>query len=253
MLPILQVIINFVLLTSVKTDATFLTTDYLQNGYYITSNNELQKVDTSGNLLATYNQNRYGKLQFTDATNPMKLVLSYPDYGTVVIIDNTLSEVSALSLRKINIQSYSATCFSSLDNNIWVFDDQDYKLKKIDKNNNIIVESGDMFSLIGKAIQPVFMQENDQYVYLSDPAEGIVIFDVYGTYYQTLPFKNIQKFHVRSDQLFFRESNTLHSYHIKTLEYRDIALPDSSDVKDVRIEKNRLYVLRQNSLDFYSY
>lgn len=253
MLPILQVIINFVLLTSVKTDATFLTTDYLQNGYYITSGNELQKVDSSGNLLASYNQNRYGKLEFADATNPLKLVLSYPGYGTVVMLDNTLSEVSALSLRKINIQSYSATCFSSLDNNIWVFDDQDYKLKKIDKNNNIIVESGDMFSLVGKAIQPVFMQENDQYVYLSDPSEGIVVFDVYGTYYQTLPFKNIEKFQVRSDQLFFREGNTLHAYHIKTLESRDIALPDSTAIKDVRIEKNRLYVLRENSLDIYSY
>ncbi|MBK9731463.1 MAG: hypothetical protein IPO83_09255 [Chitinophagaceae bacterium] len=253
MLPLLQIVISFVLLTSVKTDATFLTTDYLQNGYIITSGNEFQKVDSSGNLLVTYNQNRYGKLFFADATNPLRLVLSYPDYGTVVMLDNNLSEVNALSLRKINIQSYSATCFSSIDNNIWVFDDQDFKLKKIDRNNDIVIESGDLFSLLGKALHPVFMQEDDQYVYLTDPDEGIVIFDIYGTYYQTLPFKNIHKFQVRSGQLFFQEAETLRSYELKTLELKNIALPDAAQVIDVRIEKSRLYVLRQGQLDIYSY
>ena len=253
MVSLLPILINFVLLTSVKANATFLTTDYLQNGYCITTANELYKVDSSGNLLTIYNQNRYGKLEFIDATNPMKLVLSYPTYGTLVQLDNKLTEISTLSLRTINIQSYSAACFSSLDNNIWVFDDQDYKLKKIDRNNDIVVESGDMFSLVGKALHPVFMQEQDQYVYLTDPAEGIVVFDIYGTYYQTLPFTGIEKFQVRSDQLFFRESNKLHVYHLKTLETKYIELPGTLDIKDVRIEKNRLYLLHENNLDIYSY
>lgn len=210
-------------------------------------------MDSVGHLLATYNQNRYGRLAFADATNPLRLVLSYPDYGTIVLLDNTLTEISALSLRKINIQSYSAACFSSLDNNIWVFDDQDYKLKKVDKNNNIIVESGDFFSLLGKALHPVYMQESDQYVYLTDPAEGIVVFDVYGTYAQTLPYKNIDKFQVRSNQLFFRQSDSLSSYHLKMLETKNIALPDAATIKDLRIEKSRLYVLRANQLDIYTY
>ncbi len=249
----LQVVLNFMLLVSVKTDALFITTDYLQNGYLITAHNELQKVDSAGNLLATFNQNRYGRLAFADATNPMQLVLSYPDYGTIVILDNTLSEISALSLRKINIQSYSAACFSSHDNNIWIFDDQDYKLKKIDKNNDIIVESGDMFSLLGHAVHPVYMQENDQYIYLSDPAEGILIFDIYGTYYQTLPFKNISKFQVRGSQLYFREADALHAYQFKTLESKNISLPDTAAVEDIRIEKNRFYLLRKDRLDIYSY
>ncbi len=253
MVSLLPILINFILLTSVKTNATFLTTDYLQNGYYITTDNQFCKTDSSGNILAIYNQNRYGKLEFADATNPMKLVLSYPSYGTIVFLDNKLTEISTVSLRKINIQSFSAACFSSLDNNLWVFDDQDYKLKKIDRNNDIVIESGDLFSLVGKALHPVFMQEQDQYVYLTDPAEGIIVFDIYGTYYQTLPFTGIPKFQVRSDQLFYRESNRLHVYHLKTLETKYIELPGTLDIRDARIEKNRLYLLHENSLDIYSY
>jgi hypothetical protein len=253
MLSVPQLLISFLFLSSVKTDAFFLTTDYLQNAYYINDQNSFQKTDSTGKILFTYNQIRYGKLRFADATNPLKLILSYPDYGTVVMLDNTLSEIGVMNLRSAGILSYSAVCFSSRDNNIWVFDEQDYTLKKIDNNLNIILQSSDMFSLVGMAVHPVFMKEQDQFLYLSDPAIGILVFDVYGIYYQTLPFRNIDKFQVRNNQLFFRVGNSLHSYHLKTLEEQNIALPDSSELLDVRIEQNRLYELRSGTLDIYSY
>lgn len=252
--PVVQTILTFIFLSTVATRGTYLTTDYLQNAYLVTSSqNTLEKIDSLGNLLYTYNQNLYGKLKFADATNPLKIVLAYPEYGTVVMLDNTLSEIGVVSLRKIGILSFSVVCFSSRDNNIWVFDDQDYKLKKVDKNSNIILESSDMFSLIGEAIHPVYMQEQDQFLYLTDPKIGIIIFDVYGTYYQTLPFKDIKKFQVRSNQIFYQEHGHLHSYHLKTLQQTDLPLPDSSEVKDIRIEQNRLYLLSENALNIYRY
>ncbi len=253
MLTIPQIIISFIITISIKVDATFLTTDYLQNSYYITADNSLAKIDSAGTLLFTYNQNQYGRLQFIDATNPLKILLSYPDYGTVIIVDNTLSEIGKISLRQNGILSYSAVCFSPVDNNIWIFDEQDFKLKKYDRNNNTVIESSDMFSLIGKAIHPVCMQEDNQYLYLTDPMEGIVVFDIYGTYYQTLPFRGIRKFQVKNDQLFYQHENALRSYHLKTLEEKDIQLPDSTDIIDVRIEKNRLYLLTKSRLDIYKY
>ena len=253
MLPASQVLLSFVFLITLKTDGFFLTTDFLQNAYVITNDNSLVKVDSSGAVLFTYNQNRYGKLQFVDATNPLKLVLSYPDYGTVVMLDNTLSEVGVIPLRQSGILSYSSVCFSSQDNNIWFFDTQDYKLKKMDNNNNIIIESSDMFALIGKAIHPVFMQEKDQYIYLSDPQVGIVVFDIYGTYYQTLPLLDLTKFQVMADQLFFQKGPQLQSLQLKTLEEKNIPFPDGIDPLDVRIEQDRLYLLKKEGLDIYRY
>jgi len=253
MLFISQIIIAFTLLTSVRTDATFLTTDYLQNAYYITSENSLKKIDSTGQLLFTYNQIRYGKLRMVDATNPLKIILSFPDYGTVVMLDNTLSEIGLISLRQIGILSYTAVCFSSRDNNIWIFDGQDYKLKKIDKNHNIILQSSDMFTLVGQAVHPVFMQEQDQFLYMTDPALGILVFDIYGIYYQTLPFKDVQKFQIRNNQIFYQQGNNLHYYHLKTLEQKNIALPDSTEILDVRLEQNRLYLLTKGGVDIYNY
>ncbi|HYV93738.1 MAG TPA: hypothetical protein VE978_18325 [Chitinophagales bacterium] len=248
-----QVILNWILLTSLNVSATFLTTDYLQNAYVITSQNSLVKIDSAGTILFTYNQNRFGQLKFADATNPLKLILSYPDYQTVVMLDNTLSEVGTISLKQLGIYNYHALCFSSRDNNFWVFDENDFKLKKIDRNSNIILESSDMFQQLGYAIHPVYMQEENQYLFVSDTTRGILIFDIYGVYYETLPFKNILKFQARNDQIFFQEENHLHSFQMKSLAETDIAFPEVTDVLEARMENRRLYLLKNDSLKIYKF
>lgn len=253
MLSVTQVILKWILITSLNINGTFLTTDYLQNAYVIDAKNSLKKIDSVGNILFKYNQNLFGQLKLVDATNPMKLILSYPDYGTVVMLDNTLSEIGVVSLKTIGIYDYHALCFSSRDNNFWVFDENDYKLKKIDRNNNIILESTDMFQQLGYAIHPVFMQEENQYLFLSDTARGILMFDIYGIYDGTLPFKNILKFEVRNDQIYFWEGDHLHSWQMKTLAEKNISLPHFSDFLDARIENSRLYLLQKDSLTIYKF
>jgi hypothetical protein len=248
-----QLILSFVLLATVKINASFITTDYLQNAYLITAKNSVVKVDSTGNLLFTYNQNIYGTLKSVDATDPLKIILTYPDYGTVVMLDNTLSVLSVIRLRQIGILNFNVACGSSRDNSIWVFDEQDYKLKKVDRTGNVILASSDMFSLIGRAVHPAYMRERDQFVYIADTSLGILVFDIYGIYKETLPFKDVTKFQVRNDQIFFREDNVLHSYQTKTLEEKNIPLPDSTNVLDVRIENNRLYVLRKDALNLYQF
>ncbi|MBA3647059.1 MAG: hypothetical protein H0W62_00670 [Chitinophagales bacterium] len=253
MLPAVNVILSFIFLISVKIDASFITTDYLQNAYLISGNSSLVKMDSAGNILFTYNQNLYGSLRSVDATDPLKIILTYPDYGTIVMVDNTLSELSVMRLRQIGILNFNVACVASRDNSVWVFDEQDYKLKKIDRNNAISLESSDMFSLIGKAVHPSYMRERDQYVYITDPDIGILIFDNYGIYKETLPFKNITKFQVRNDQVLFRVQNALHTYQVTTIMEQKITLPDSIDIMDISIERNRLYLLKKDELKLFKF
>jgi hypothetical protein len=246
-------VIQWLLLVTVNVKAHFLTSDYLQQAYLITEENALVKFDSTGKKLYTYHQNRYGPLRFADATNPMKLVLSYPDYGIVVLLDNTLSELSVTSLKLLGILNYSAVCFSSLDNNIWVFDSDTYQFKKFDRNGNIVLASTDMLLQLGETISPVYMQEENQLLFVSDTSRGILIFDSYGAYYETLPFKGVKSFQVKGDRIFFRQGNYLHSYQLKTLEEKDIELPPLPEAREVRVENKRLYVLAPDDFSIYRY
>src|ERR1044071_2201469 len=105
MLPVTQIVITWAFLISINIESTFITTDYLQNAYVINSQNSLVKFDSAGNKLFTYNSTRRGQLKFVDATNPLKLILSYPDFGDVVMLDNTLSEVGVISLKLMGISN----------------------------------------------------------------------------------------------------------------------------------------------------
>jgi hypothetical protein len=253
MLPLPQLIISWAFLISLNIQAIFITTDDLQNVYAITAENSLIKFDSTGIKQSTYNQIRYGQLKFVDATNPLKIILSYPDYGMVVMLDNTLSEIAVISLKLYGIHNYASVCFSSRDNNFWVYDEDEYKLKKLDRNGNTILTSTDMIMQLGETIHPVYMQEANQYLYMSDTTKGILVFDLYGVYYETLPFTNVKKFQVKQDQIFFSFENELHRYQMKTLDEKGIVLPDSTDAIDLRLENNRLYLLTKDELKFYTY
>jgi hypothetical protein len=254
MITLPEVIINWILLVTIGAHATYITSDPLQQVYVIRDQGTLVKYDSTGKILFTYNQNRYGTLRAIDASNPMKVICSYSDFGTVVMLDNTLSEVGVTSLKLLGISNYRTLCFSPRDNNFWVYDEDTYKLKKVDRNGNIILESTDMMLQIGEIIHPVFMQEENDLLFASDTAKGILVFDTYGVYYETLPFKGVQKFQVRGDRIYFPERNFLHSYQLLTLEEKLIRLPDIDGLQDVRIENNRLFVsTTKGDLEIYRY
>jgi len=253
MVSVAQVVVKWVLLIALNVQGSFITSDYLQNAYVITKENSLVKYDSTGRKLFTYNATRRGSLQFVDATNPLKLILSYPDYGNIVMLDNTLSEVGTINLKLIGILNYKTVCFSSRDNNFWVYDEDDYKLKKVDRNGNIILESTDMLLQLGEMIHPVYMQEQNQYLFVSDTAKGLLVFDLYGVYYETLPFKKVMKFQVINDQIYFLQGDHLHAYQMKSLNEKNIVLPENRNTADVRLENNRLYILSSDSLMIYRY
>jgi len=77
------------------------------------------------------------------------------------------------------------------------------------------------------------------------------VFDIYGTYYKTIPLKKLKKFQILGNQLIYKQDGQYKSYHLKTLEEKIIELPDSTTARQMRIEKDRLYLLKEKQLELY--
>ena len=71
----LKEIDTYELVNNIAVKTTFLATDNLQNCYVVNTQNELKKYSANGELLFTFSINRYGKLSYVDAGNPLKLSL----------------------------------------------------------------------------------------------------------------------------------------------------------------------------------
>ncbi len=99
--------------------------------YLINTNNQLKKIDDKGDSVGVFNMvTKYGKLSYVEAQNPWRTILFYKNFSTIVLLDKYLNLVTNINLRKQNILNVKAVT-SSYDNNIWLFDEQDSKLKKL--------------------------------------------------------------------------------------------------------------------------
>lgn len=126
----------FAFLKVIKGNYTDFNVDNLDNLYLITAGNQLKKIRSNGDSVGNFNDvKRYGNVSFIDVTNPLKILLYYKKFATVVVLDRFLNIRNTINFRKKNIFSVQ-TIATSYDNNIWLFDEQDYKLKKIDKSHS---------------------------------------------------------------------------------------------------------------------
>ena len=86
------------------------------------SDNQLKKLGPKGDSLAVFNDvRRYGKITRIDATNPLKILVYYREFTTVIELDRFLNIVNTVDLRKQNILQARAVTLA-YDNNIWVYD-----------------------------------------------------------------------------------------------------------------------------------
>ena len=143
---------------------------------------------------------------------------------------------------------------TSADSRLWIYDEQELKLKKVDQSLNVILESDPLFTILNSDdIRPNFMIERNNWLYVNEPGIGILVFDFFGTYAKTLPIKGLTQFQIHQNQLIYYLDGGCYYYDLKTLQEGYIPLPEAKDVKAISLEKDRLFLLRENRLDLYAY
>jgi len=236
-------------LFKIPLDGGTFTTDNIQNAY-VYSRSTLKKYDSHGNLLFRYDDKSYGNITYIDVTDPMKVMVFYKDFPEIVFLDNTLS-LNGNPISPADL-GYTLTTLASLshDNGVWLYDAQGVQLVRIDNNLNITQKTGNLVQSIGVGINPDYLMEYNSYVYLNDSAQGILVFDQYGTYYKTIPLKGLTTFEIRGDDLFYMLGNTIRDFHLKAIT-EDITHAPDNNTTMARVEKNMLFEASNDTLRVY--
>nr|MBS0037479.1 hypothetical protein [Saprospiraceae bacterium] len=154
--------------------------DVLEHLYLIDQNNIFRKYDRNGVELSFYNNRSLMVPGNFDLTNPHKILLFYPQHQTIVFLDRNLTKISSMELSNLGLPEISYAAISN-DNQIWVYDEFEHVLKKIDLNGSVKVSSENSYSLWGVSIEPIKIIERFNTVLLLDPQNGIFIYDNMGT------------------------------------------------------------------------
>lgn len=243
----------FRFLKKIEYPISSFTADNLGELYIINTDNQLKKFNEKGDSLGVFNQvTKYGKLSYVEAQNPWKVILFYKNYSTIVLLDKFLNVLGNINLRKQNIFQVQAVT-SSYDNNIWLYDEQENKLKKIDDQGNTLSESVDFRLLFDSVPTPKKIIDSDGFVYLYDPEKGLYIFDYYGTLKNKLPFLHWTDLAVIDKKIYGFDKNNIYQYSASFPDVKQYMLsPELQNATAIEAKNHRLYVLKNQQLEIYT-
>lgn len=214
---------------------------------YVINDNEIVKYNASGVLQKKFSTKRYGKIDFVDAMNPLKLLVYYKDFQQIMFLDDQLTETSSMiSIETLGYEQTSLVC-SSANNSFWIYDKQNNELLRFNSDLKSLVKTGNLKRILDIDIKPNFMQEHNNYIYINCPNEGILVFDIYGTFYKTMPLKKLKEFNVVNGDVFYFENHTLNQYQAQTFNSIEKHFTDTL-IKTVYWQNTHFYKVYQDSL-----
>jgi hypothetical protein len=228
--------------------------DELGNLFGLTKNGQLKKYNNSLDSMGVFNNvRRYGKLFSISADNPLRTVLYFKEYRTILVLDRLMQVVNKIDLRKAGIFQVKAVA-QSYDNLFWVYDEQESKLKKINEEGRLVFATADLRLVFSEAILPVNIFDAGGYVYIYDEKNGLFIFDYYGALKNRialLDWKNVQPV---GKQIVGIKANHLVTYTPGNIDTKEYPLPETLLGYDqIHFTASGCFVLKNGSIYKYDW
>lgn len=228
--------------TTIPIAATLLSVDELGNIYAVKNGNTLIRYSAQGDSNAVFNSASYGQIDAIDATNPLRVIVYFQKFFRVLVLDRLLTVQQEIDLRRLRLLQ-APTVASSADGQVWVYDQFNARLLKVNDQGLITIQSNDLRVEAGVVPKPTFMVERDWRVFVCDPKEGVLVFDRYANLLSTIPQSGAARIQVTGDVFIYRLADTLHLLNLKTSIEAAMPLPLTPEpIIDAWLHRGKLYL-----------
>ena len=243
---------SFVPFVKIKGDIIAFAADNFDNIYLLNSSDQIKKINGNGDSVAVFNNvRRYGKVAQIDVSNPLRVLLYYKDFSTVVVLDRLLSIRTTIDFRKQDIFQVQAVCLS-YDNQIWLYDEFEHKLKKIDENGKLLFATTDFRQLFGEAFSFTSISDQDGFLYLYDKNKGVYVFDYYGALKNIFSLTGYDNFRAVGKFITGTRNDSLMRYYPANLLLQEVRLPEAfRKAQSILFTATKAYALKKDELDIY--
>jgi len=212
-------------LTAIKSDFTelkandFIGYDGFNNCFYVNNNVLYKKVDTT---VLQYQNLSLGKISSVDILNPLKVVLFYEQFNSVIILDNQLNEIQKIEFSKLETPIIASAIGMSGQNKLWVFNSLNQQIGLYDLISN-------QFQNIGAPIRDRFTycQTDFNYFQFVSKNNQWSIYTIFGRFFQNgtvEPYVQVQLLNDRKylfyngESLYLKDNNTNSKFEIEIVE-----------------------------------
>jgi hypothetical protein len=138
-----------------------------------------------------YSPARPAKVTLLEASNSLRTFVFYNDLQEFIYLDRFLTESARYSLE--DFTTFANMVAPSLDNNIWIFDQQQFLISKL----NPLTRAIQLTIPLERSLPPgnysiggMFEYQNQ--LFLADLNNGILLFDNLGNYIDMLPIRGLR-------------------------------------------------------------
>jgi len=237
------------LIDSISLNAdTFIGVDYFKNFYYTKGTTFYKKTTTK---TYSYTNTQLGEVSSIDITNPLKIVLFYRDFNTVVILDNRLNELTdSINFATEVFAKNVAFASISSNNNLWIYSLDDNILSLWNYETKQTIFNTQPLSFYTNDFEATLQTSTYEYCWLSSK-EGILKFNEYGSFIEFIEHESIKHIRAYGNGVLFLKNDAL--YYHKNNKTTVVSIPNAKHKLDnFTVIKNNLYFFDANVVYTYT-
>ena len=230
---------------------SYATVDRPGELYLVDSRGTIQKVDADGNPQSSYTPVQPVLPTVLDARDGARIFTYYRDRQEYIYFSPSMAD--DVGWQKIDPAFAIAphlVCPSG-DYGLVILDSADWSLKKVNLKTSVVSVDESITSRLVKGSRIVTIREYQNFIFLLDAAQGIIVFNGIGKWIRTIPTKNITWFNFLGEELYYKQGNTLTLIDLFTTASRQLTLPGPTEY--ALLTDERLYAVGKDEVVIYSY
>lgn len=223
------------------------------NLYFTSREGVVEKYNTKGELLYHFSPPLKSAAAILAAWQGLRVFLYYDGPQQYLFLNRFLTESEIYSLQRFELSSFAGMATLSADNNLWLINDRDLILRKVDLNSGeVLLENKLNLSLDLSRLSATHLREYQNKLVISDIKEGILIFNNLGIYLETLPIYGVRHFSFSGDHLVYFKEGALFMHDLYQQAEESVELP-ANDYKNALLQNGVIYAFKGGFVDIFEW
>lgn len=233
-------------------DVVDATSDFMGNLYISDEQGIISKYDKNGLLLLSYSGSNISPIHSVDVSHTSKIFGFYLENQSYLILDRFLNPLNEAVLNNSVIGYASETAYAA-DNNLWVFDQSDLSIKKINILNQVLVTTISISLIINNEEWDIKqIEEYQNRLYLYDNNKDIYVLDNYGNYIKKLEIKPDCNFWFSGESIIYVQQKKVFKFDLYNSEIVQIGtIGNTNNLLKVISANNLIYLITKSEIIVY--
>lgn len=224
------------------------------NFFYISDEKgNVTKYAPDGKVVVVYSPRKNSPITLLEGWRNVNIFLFYRNFQEYKILDRFMTERSSSRFDPKQI-GFARLATLSADNNLWVVDDRDFSLKKLNLTFNKIEISNSLELIVPELEYDLtYMREYNNNLFIADANSGILVLDNLGNLKTSIPALGVTHFSFLENSIYFLSTEGLIVINLQTGEKKVFPTPQKEIFQGVILDKAQGFFFSKSGIYIFSH